>query len=165
MGHPRLRLAEHFGLLVDENGHALGEAYEGGAGGVGVGEEVEAAGVLAEPVEGLALEVEGFELGLDEADGGRLGGVPEDEILDLVVDDPPAVPGERRLQCRVLGARPDGEGAGTGGGGEGGGKGEVCEDGFHRHVGRRRRSPSGGSARGKTIDLNGPPNGSGTGRY
>lgn len=118
MGHPRLRLAKHFGLLVDEGSHALGEADEGGTGGVGVGEEVEAAGILAEPVEGLPLEIEGFELVLDEADGGRQGGVPEDEVPDLVVDDPPTVPGERRLQGRVLGARPDGEGAGTGSGGE-----------------------------------------------
>lgn len=47
----------------------------------------------------------------------------------------------------------------------------VCEVGFHRHKRRRRRAPQGkpaplpSPARKKTIDSNGPSNGSGPGRY
>jgi len=73
--------------------------------GVG-GEDLEAGGVLAEPVGGAAHEVERLEAGLEEAHGRRAGREAEEEALDLVVHHPAAVAPERGLEGGVLGGRP-----------------------------------------------------------
>lgn len=109
VGHGRLGRGDGGLLGVDELRHPLGEAeaeLSAAPGRTFAGEELEAGGVLAEPVGGAAEEVERLEAGLEEADGGGAGREAEEEALDLVVHDPAPVAAEGRLQSRVLRRRP-----------------------------------------------------------
>jgi len=71
-------------FLCDEVHHAFGEA-------AAVIVDFEAAWVLREPVEGFALEIEGFELLLKGFDGDFVVGVSEDDVLYLVVHYPSSI--------------------------------------------------------------------------
>lgn len=46
--------------------------------------------------------MEGFVLFLEEFDGERAGGGADEEVLDLIVEDPTAVAGERAFEGGVL---------------------------------------------------------------
>ena len=61
-----------------------------------------------QPVERSALEIQRFEFLLEGSDGGGAVRGSEEDVLDLVVDDPAAVAGERFLQSRFFLHRPDG---------------------------------------------------------
>lgn len=71
-------------FLFDEVHHAFGEA-------AAVIVDLEAAWVPREPVEGFALEIEGFELLLKGFDGDFAVGVAKDDVLYLVVHHPSSI--------------------------------------------------------------------------
>lgn len=91
-------------FLRDEGHHPLGETAMAF---VAAEMNLEAARVLGDPIEGFALKIEGFELLLEGGEGDFVVGVAEDDVLDLVVDDPTAVARECGFEVWVLLHRPE----------------------------------------------------------
>jgi len=71
-------------FLCDEVHHAFGEA-------AAVIVDLEAARVLRQPVEGFALEIEGFEFLLKGFNGDFVVGVAENDVLYLVIHHPSSI--------------------------------------------------------------------------